>query len=339
MLYVLLFVAVVSIIAVIAWYLLKLYGIDAGAEIKKVLFEAKKEVEVDADDEFNEMYNSLRKKYEKSEKKVRNLSSLIAKAEIVLIIILILCIFISIINQIFLLLITFDLTIAIILVILKENLLRSEKRKLKKQFIENFVKDINEGFMFDENGELSERSYKLSGFDRAFNIFESKNYLEGFLDDDTKIMLAEIKVKHEKKIENKRIIENKFEGTFGYANINKKFTEAIKLLNKKEQITSTEVVSEKNSKKFKDVFDVFADEDMFREIFDKQLIKTIMGYIKNFDINLEIIIEGSNIYFRFYNKDLISHKNFGSNEEKLCLWKYYCMIQLIYIIVDRINNL
>ena len=263
------------------------------------MFEGKKEVEVDADEEFNEMYNSLRKKYEKPEKKIRNLSSLIGKAEIVLLAVLILGVFISILNPIFLLLITLDLIIAVVLVILKDKLLKNEKKKLKTEMIANFVKDINEGFMFDEEGELSERSYKLSGFDRTFNIFETTNYLEGYLDDDTKIILADINVKYEKKIDNKKIVD----------------------------------------KKFKDVFDVFADEAMFHEVFDKQLIRTIMGYIKKFNIKLELIIEGSNVYFRFHNKDLINYKNFGSNEEKLCLWKYYCMIQLIYIIVDRINNL
>lgn len=337
MLYVLLFIVVVAIIGGILTYLLKLYGIDAKSEIKKMIFDASKEVPINADDEFNEIYDSLRKKYENQEKSIRSLNAIIGKTEIGLVVFVLLCVLIAMFKPVVLIFSCLGLILAITLLIYRNKAIEEKQKKLKPEIVSNFVKDINEGFMFDENGEISERSYKISGFDKVFNIFKSSNYLEGYLDDTTKIILSDVDVKYEKNFDNKKTLENRFQGTFGYVNLEKRFEEKVKVLIKPEE-TPEELIDYK-SKKFKDTFDVYANEETFRAIFDKELRSAIMGYIKNFNIKLELILEGSNLYFRFYNNDLINYKKFGSNEEKESLWKYYCMIQLIYVIVDKINNI
>lgn len=339
MLYLLLFIVVIVILSLIMSYLLKIYGIDAKTEIKRLVFDVAKELPVDSDDEFNETYDLLRKKYEKQEKEIRKSISLVSKLVFLLGIIAVLFLLFSIIKPIMFIVVFLCIIFATALLAYKNKSIGAMQKKLKPEFLSNFFKDINEGFMYDENGEISERSYKLSGFDKTFNIFKASNYLEGFLDDDTKIILSDIVVKYEKNFDNKKSVENIFEGTFGYVNVEKRFTEGMKILNKKIESHNLEENNVNKTKKFNDIFVVHANEETFKAIFTKEIINMITGYIKNFNIKLELIILGSNVYFRFHNKDLIDYKKFGSNEEKLCLWKYYCMIDLIYIIVDKINSL
>ena len=181
--------------------------------------------------------------------------------------------------------------------------------------LSELVTHIKDGFIYERNEEISEINYKKSGFNRIYGTFESYGLISGDKNNQ-EISISNIIVKSEQK--------ELFKGVFAYSTISGNFDE-IDVMNTNCQ----------NNKKEK--YDITGlglyvyAENMTdaRKIITDKVIKYMEQFVNETKIRFELMINKNMIFFRFFDKNILTRPISNEKETKEFLYKYYKIIEFI----------
>jgi len=210
------------------------------------------------------------------------------------------------------------------------------KVDVKRRVLEEFAIHIRDGFVYESSGEISESKYRKSGFNKNYNEFTSNCFMAG--DREGKNMgIANVEVKKrivDKDNKNKKeILKTIFKGVFTYIDL-KEFTQEIDLMS----TDSNNNVKDKISFDKDNLYIYTEDKEYALSVFDSDILDRIRDMKKEFNTNIELMVNKQMLYIRFFMTDMDNTLLFASNNEKKLLYKYYRMINETYDLSEKIDE-
>ena len=174
---------------------------------------------------------------------------------------------------------------------------------------------IKDGFVYEKNEEISGSYYRKSGFNRIYKELNSQGVISGTKNEHS-ISLSNIIVKSETK--------ELFRGIFACATIKKNINE-IDVMR----------VNSKNNKKEKyqipnqEMYMYAESIEEARNVITNEVIRFFEDFIEETKYKFELMINKNMIFFRFYDKDILTKPISNDKETKEFLYKYYRIIEFI----------
>ena len=177
------------------------------------------------------------------------------------------------------------------------------------------ITHIKDGFIYEKNEEISEINYKKSGFNRIYSSLESYGLISGSKNNQ-EICISNIIVKSEK--------EELFRGIFAYSTISSNADEIDVMStnsqnNKKEKFNITSLGLYIYAENMKESRKIITDE----------VIKYMEQFVDETKIKFELMINKNMIFFRFFDKNILTRPISNEKETKAFLYKYYRIIEFI----------
>lgn len=205
-----------------------------------------------------------------------------------------------------------------------------KKVNFKEDVLKEFTNCLNDGFIYEKNGEISESKYRKSGFNRTYNDFYSNCFIEGKRNGKN-IGLANVIVK--KRIpENEKKYKQLFKGTFAYCDLNVSIDE-IDLM----KINSSQNRKEKDAISSENLYMYAEDVKKARKIISPDIIKEIRKIKEDLKTTIELMANKNSLYVRFYLESINNTLSFGTKNEIEILYKYYRMIEFMDTISKKIE--
>lgn len=181
--------------------------------------------------------------------------------------------------------------------------------------LSEMVTHIKDGFIYEKNEEISEINYKKSGFNRIYSSLESYGLISGSKNNQ-EICISNIIVKSEK--------EELFRGIFAYSTISSNADEIDVMStnsqnNKKEKFNITSLGLYIYAENMKESRKIITDE----------VIKYMEQFVDETKIKFELMINKNMIFFRFFDKNILTRPISNEKETKAFLYKYYRIIEFI----------
>ena len=282
------------------------------------------------DNEFEKIYDWTNEKIEKERKRVKEYKKDVRQSEGLLIGIILLCIIISFITDVMMAKYVFITVAGFMFIFCTFYSFKQERRIIDKQnehsefALAELATHIKDGFIYEEDEELSGSFYRKSGFNRIYKELISKGVITGTKQSHT-ISLSNIIVKSQTK--------ELFRGIFLYGTLNNSIDE-IDVMR----------VNSKNNKKEKyeipgaNLFIYAEDMRKARNVLTDEIIEKAINFKSEINLQFEMMINKNLIFFRFFDNDIITKPITNEKETKQYLYKYYRIIEFVADFINSIDK-
>ena len=270
------------------------------------------------DNEFEEIYEWTNEKIAKEKQSVKEYKTDIRQSEGLIVGIIIVCIVISLITNILIAKYIFVTVAAMMLcfcgfyVFSNERKIIDRQNKFSEFSLSELAVRIKDGFIYEQNAEISGTYYRKSGFNRIYKDLMSIGVISGSREGHN-ISASNLLVKNNNK--------ELFKGVFTYAELNNSFEE-IDLMR----------VNSKNNKKEKyeiagtGIFMYSESTEKSKQIIDEEIIEYIIKFMKKTKIKFEMMVNKELVFFRFLDSDILTKPIANDKETKEFLYKYFRII-------------
>lgn len=282
------------------------------------------------DQEFEKIYELTNKKISVEKQKVNEYRKDIRQSEALIIGIILVCLIISFITNITMAKYIF-LTVSIMMfafctfyTFTNERKIIARQNKYSEIALTELALNIKDGFTYEKDEELSGSHYRKSGFNKIYKQLDSKGVISGKRNGNT-ISVSNVIVKSQTK--------ELFRGIFAYGTLKKEF----------EEIDVMRVNSKNNKKEKYEI----PNQELF--IYSENMRKArtiitddILEYIKNFyeetGLKFEFMIHKNLIFFRFFDREILTKPIANDKQTKEYLYKYYRLIEFISKFIEKIDK-
>lgn len=205
-----------------------------------------------------------------------------------------------------------------------------KKVEFKKDVLEEFAIHIKDGFIYEQNGEISESKYRKSGFDKSYNEFFSNSYMDGDRD-GRNIGLANVIVKRRDNKTNN--LKEVFNGAFAFSSL-KLSTNEIDIM----KVNSTKNTREKYFINSLGLYMYADDIGYAKRVIDESIIEEINNIKKELNLTLECMVNKDMLYVRFFVDNMNNTLLFGTEKEREVLYKYYRIINFMDFLSRKIED-
>lgn len=270
------------------------------------------------DKEFEEIYEFTNEKIVKEKGKLKEFKVDIRQSEALIIGIIVICIIISLITKVEIARYIFVTVAGMMLIFCGIYTFSNERKIIEKQnkFSEVALSEltvrIKDGFVYEQQGEISGTYYRKSGFNRTYSDLKSIGVISGIRDGHN-VYASNIIVKTASKIA--------FKGIFTYAELKNSFDE-IDLM----RVNSSNNKKEKYEIPGTELFMYSESTAESRELVDDELISLLQGFYQDTKIKYEVMINKELVFFRFYEGEILTKPLANDKATKEFLYKYYKII-------------
>ena len=282
---------------------------------------------------FNEIYENIYKVYAKPmEEKRKSARNGIA---IVSILSLMLGIILMLITGHALFLGIAVIILVIYLVLSKNN--KEYKKYFKENIVKTFVKEYSEALDYEPYDGMPSSVYNEGEFERHYDNYYSEDLIEGTLNENYNIMMAEVHTENEStNSEGHTTHTTIFRGLFArvvfpkMVNANLRIRKnALLSLRKKEKI-------EMDSREFERKFDVHTtDKIIAMQLLTSDIMQMLLDFREKNKITPEMTLKGNALYIRFATGEMFEPNLLKSSMEYDTLKKYYDTINFTLDITEK----
>lgn len=280
--------------------------------------------------EFEKIYEWTNEKLKEEKEKIKEFKTDIRQSEALIIFIIIICLIIAFFapsataRYIF-------ISVALLMFIFCsfytfkcERKLIARQNKFSEFALSELAVHIKDGFIYEKDEELSGSYYRKSGFNRIYKELNSQGVISGSRDGHN-ISLSNIIVTSTNK--------ELFRGIFTYGTLNKEIDEI-----------DVMTVNSTNNKKEKFAIPdlglyMYADNiEKARKVVNDDVIEYAKFFAEDTKFKFEFMINKNLIFFRFFDKDILTKPIANDKETKEYLFKYYKIIEFMTGIIDLIEK-
>lgn len=282
------------------------------------------------EEEFEKIYEWTNEKIQKEKKRLKEYKSDIRQSEGLLVGIITVCLIIAFVTNIIMAKYIF-ITVAIMMLIFctfysfkNEERIIEEQNKYSEFALSELATHIEDGFIYEQDEEISGSFYRKSGFNRIYKELISKGVITGTKGNHS-ISVSNIIVKGQNK--------ELFRGIFAYGTLNQNINE-IDVMR----------VNSKNNKKEK--FEI-PNQELFmysekmkeaRKIITDDIIEKLAKFREESNLKFEIMINKNLIFFRFFDNEIITKPIANDKQTKEYLYKYYKIIKFVSEFISEIDK-
>lgn len=280
--------------------------------------------------EFEEIYKLTNEKITLEKQKVNEHKKDIRQSEWLIVGIILVCLIISFITSIVMAKYIF-ITVAIMMfVFCTIYTFRSERKIIERQnkyseiALSELAIHIKDGFTYEKDEEISGSYYRKSGFNKIYKELDSKGVISGKRKEST-ISVSNIIVRSQSK--------ELFRGIFAYGTLKNEF----------EEIDVMRVNS-KNNKKEKyeipnqELFMYSENMRIARNIITDEILEDVRNFYEETGLKFEFMIHKNLIFFRFFDREILTKPIANDKQTKEYLYKYYRIIEFISKFIEKIDK-
>lgn len=132
----------------------------------------------------------------------------------------------------------------------------------------------------------------------------------------------------------------KYEGIFSVSKLNYYVDNELRIYNSPYAINSTKNKVEMDSSDFEKYFNVNSSSEILSmQILTHDVMDDLVNFYKEYNIDLEIVIKGNNIYIRFDTGAMFEPNILKKSTDMNTLWVYYKIIKFITNFTNKTNKL
>ncbi len=280
--------------------------------------------------EFEKIYEWTNEKLTEEIKKIKEFKRDIRQSELLIIAMIIVCIIISFFAPSATAKYVF-ITVAILMFMFctfytfkNERKIVARQNKFSDFALSELAIHINDGFVYEKDEELSGSYYRKSGFNRIYKELKSQGVISGNREGHN-ISLSNIIVNSPNK--------ELFRGIFSFGTLNQEFHE----------IDVMTVNSNNNKKEKYEIPNtglyLYAESiQEARKIVNDDVIEYVKNFAQDTKYKLEFMINKNMVYFRFFDKDILTKPIANDKETKEFLFKYYRIIEFMAGFINLIEK-
>ena len=280
--------------------------------------------------EFEEIYKLTNEKITLEKQKVNEHKKDIRQSEWLIIGIILVCLIISYITSIVMAKYIFITVAVMMFVFCTIYTFRSERKIIERQnkyseiALSELAIHIKDGFTYEKDEEISGSYYRKSGFNKIYKELDSKGVISGKRKEST-ISVSNIIVRSQSK--------ELFRGIFAYGTLKNEF----------EEIDVMRVNS-KNNKKEKyeipnqELFMYSENMRIARNIITDEILEDVRNFYEETGLKFEFMIHKNLIFFRFFDREILTKPIANDKQTKEYLYKYYRIIEFISNFIEKIDK-
>ncbi len=280
--------------------------------------------------EFEEIYKLTNEKITLEKQKVNEHKKDIRQSEWLIIGIILVCLIISYITSIVMAKYIFITVAVMMFVFCTIYTFRSERKIIERQnkyseiALSELAIHIKDGFTYEKDEEISGSYYRKSGFNKIYKELDSKGVISGKRKEST-ISVSNIIVRSQSK--------ELFRGIFAYGTLKNEF----------EEIDVMRVNS-KNNKKEKyeipnqELFMYSENMRIARNIITDEILEDVRNFYEETGLKFEFMIHKNLIFFRFFDREILTKPIANDKQTKEYLYKYYRIIEFISKFIEKIDK-
>lgn len=280
--------------------------------------------------EFEEIYKWTNEKIAEEKKKVNEYKKDIRQSEGLIIGIIIVCLIISFLTNILMAKYIFVTVAAMMFIFCSFYTFRNERKIIARQnrfsefALSELAVHIKDGFTYEKDEEISGSYYRKSGFNRIYKELDSKGVIYG-TKNDKEISVSNIIVRSQTK--------ELFRGIFAYGALKNEF----------EEIDVMRVNSKNNKKEKYEIssqglYMYSENMEKAKEIITDEIIEDVKKFSDETKLKFEFMIHKNLIFFRFFDREILTKPIANDKQTKEYLYKYYRIIEFIAKFIEKIDK-
>ena len=222
------------------------------------------------------------------------------------------------------------------------------KNSFKENVISKIVPLVNSNLLYFNGNDIAiniEPEYRASGFDGYdYNSFKVDDYIQGNIEDDLILRMADVIVKNIIQTKNGESIEDIFNGIFvmvnsGDTDDKEKDNNKIVTIYSNVYSINSDTKVEVESEEFNKYFLVSTNDKIYAlQILTADVINILLTYKKVYDLDFEIKIRGARTYIRFHIDNMFEPKIFKEALDKDDIYIYYNVLKFIIDFSKELNK-
>lgn len=222
------------------------------------------------------------------------------------------------------------------------------KNSFKENVISKIVPLVNSNLLYFNGNDIAiniEPEYRASGFDGYdYNSFKVDDYIQGNIEDDLILRMADVIVKNIIQTKNGESSEDIFNGIFvmvnsGDTDDKEKDNNKIVTIYSNVYSINPDTKVEVESEEFNKYFLVSTNDKIYAlQILTADVINILLTYKKVYDLDFEIKIRGARTYIRFHIDNMFEPKIFKEALDKDDIYIYYNVLKFIIDFSKELNK-
>ena len=222
------------------------------------------------------------------------------------------------------------------------------KNSFKENVISKIVPLVNSNLLYFNGNDIAiniEPEYRASGFDGYdYNSFKVDDYIQGNIEDDLILRIADVIVKNIIQTKNGESSEDIFNGIFvmvnsGDTDDKEKDNNKIVTIYSNVYSINPDTKVEVESEEFNKYFLVSTNDKIYAlQILTADVINILLTYKKVYDLDFEIKIRGARTYIRFHIDNMFEPKIFKEALDKDDIYIYYNVLKFIIDFSKELNK-
>lgn len=222
------------------------------------------------------------------------------------------------------------------------------KNSFKENVISKIVPLVNSNLLYFNGNDIAiniEPEYRASGFDGYdYNSFKVDDYIQGNIEDDLILRMADVIVKNIIQTKNGESSEDIFNGIFvmvnsGDTDDKEKDNNKIVTIYSNVYSINPDTKVEVESEEFNKYFLVSTNDKIYAlQILTADVINILLTYKKVYDLDFEIKIRGARTYIRFHIDNMFEPKIFKEALDKDDIYIYYNVLKFIIDFSKKLNK-
>lgn len=222
------------------------------------------------------------------------------------------------------------------------------KNSFKENVISKIVPLVNSNLLYFNGNDIAiniEPEYRASGFDGYdYNSFKIDDYIQGNIEDDLILRMADVIVKNIIQTKNGESSEDIFNGIFvmvnsGDTDDKEKDNNKIVTIYSNVYSINSDTKVEVESEEFNKYFLVSTNDKIYAlQILTADVINILLTYKKVYDLDFEIKIRGARTYIRFHIDNMFEPKIFKEALDKDDIYIYYNVLKFIIDFSKELNK-
>ena len=222
------------------------------------------------------------------------------------------------------------------------------KNSFKENVISKIVPLVNSNLLYFNGNDIAiniEPEYRASGFDGYdYNSFKIDDYIQGNIEDDLILRMADVIVKNIIQTKNGESSEDIFNGIFvmvnsGDTDDKEKDNNKIVTIYSNVYSINPDTKVEVESEEFNKYFLVSTNDKIYAlQILTADVINILLTYKKVYDLDFEIKIRGARTYIRFHIDNMFEPKIFKEALNKDDIYIYYNVLKFIIDFNKELNK-
>ena len=222
------------------------------------------------------------------------------------------------------------------------------KNSFKENVISKIVPLVNSNLLYFNGNDIAiniEPEYRASGFDGYdYNSFKVDDYIQGNIEDDLILRMADVIVKNIIQTKNGESSEDIFNGIFvmvnsGDTDDKEKDNNKIVTIYSNVYSINPDTKVEVESEEFNKYFLVSTNDKIYAlQILTADVINILLTYKKVYDLDFEIKIRGARTYIRFHIDNMFEPKIFKEALNKDDIYIYYNVLKFIIDFSKELNK-